>query len=89
MQCEIVEKTQSLHRHPSDPNIRKEWINIILNEMLDLVRKNLVLCSLHFTVDSFTNKAQFEMGFSERLKLKEDAVMNILDWTVMLWLKCE
>ncbi len=47
------------------------------------VSKNLVLCSLHFTADSFTNKAQFDMRFSERLKLKDDAVPTILDPTVM------
>ncbi len=39
---------------------------------------------LHFTVDSFTNKAQFDTGFSERLKLKDDAVLTILDLKVML-----
>jgi len=26
-------------------------------------------------MDSFTNKAQFNAGFSERLKLKDDAVL--------------
>ncbi len=40
-------------------------------------------CSLHFIADSFTNKAQFNAGFSERLKLKDDAVLTILDLTVM------
>ncbi len=30
---------------------------------------------------SFTNKAQFSKGFSERLKLKDDAVLTILDPT--------
>ncbi len=34
-------------------------------------------------MDSFTNKAQFNMGFSERLKIKDDAVPAILDLTVM------
>ncbi len=33
---------------------------------------------VHFTADSFTNKAQFDMG-----KLKDDAVPTILDPTVM------
>ncbi len=61
-------KKQSLHLLPSDPNVRKEWMNFI-NEVPDCVSKNLVLCSLHFTPDSFTNKAQFDAGFSERLKL--------------------
>uniref|UniRef100_A0A673KGT1 THAP-type domain-containing protein n=1 Tax=Sinocyclocheilus rhinocerous TaxID=307959 RepID=A0A673KGT1_9TELE len=71
-------KKQSLHCLPSDPNIRKEWMNLIFNEDPDLVGKNLVLCSRHFTTDSFANKAQFNAGFSERLKLKEVAVPNIL-----------
>uniref|UniRef100_A0A671LYR6 THAP-type domain-containing protein n=1 Tax=Sinocyclocheilus anshuiensis TaxID=1608454 RepID=A0A671LYR6_9TELE len=71
------------HRLPSDPSIRKEWMNFIFNEVPDHVSKNLVLCSLHFTADSFTNKAQFDAEFSERLKLKDDAVPTILDPTVM------
>ncbi len=66
---------------PSDPNIRKEWINFILNENPDLVSKNLVLCSLHFSMHLFTNKAQLDAGFSERLK--KNAVPTILDSTVM------
>ncbi len=40
---------------------------------------NLALCSLNLTADSITNKAQFDAGFSERLKLKDDAVPTILD----------
>ncbi len=48
----------------------------------DRVNKNLVLCSLYFTVDSFTKKAQFYEGFSKRLILK-DALPTILDPTVM------
>uniref|UniRef100_A0A673GND3 THAP-type domain-containing protein n=1 Tax=Sinocyclocheilus rhinocerous TaxID=307959 RepID=A0A673GND3_9TELE len=74
-------KTQSLHCLPSDPNIRKEWMNFIFNAVPDRVSKNMVLCSLHFTADSLTNKAQFDS--SERFKLKDDAVPNILDLTVM------
>ncbi len=54
-------------------------MNFIFNEDPDRVSKNSVLCSLHFTVDSITNKAQFDTGFSERLKLKDDAVPTILN----------
>ncbi len=61
-------------------NKRKKFI---FNEVPDHVGKNLVLCSLNFTADLFTNKAQFDAGFSERLKLKESAVPTILDLTVM------
>ncbi len=60
-------------------NIRKEWMNFIFKEVPDGICKNLVLCSLHFTADSFTNKTHFDTGFSERLKIKYDAVLNILD----------
>ncbi len=50
---------------------------------------NLVLCSLYFIMNSFSNKAQFDMGFSKRLKPKDNAVLNILDLTVMPQHKCE
>ncbi len=56
-------------------------LNFIFN-VPDSISKNLVLCSL-CTMDLFTNKAQFDTGFSERLKLKDDAVLVILDPTVM------
>ncbi len=57
-------------------------MNFICNEVPDRVNKNSLVCSLHFTTDSFTNKAQFDMGFSKKLKLKDDAVQTILDLTV-------
>ncbi len=82
VESQVVEK-QSLHCLPSDPNIRKEWMNFIFNEVPDRISKNLVLCSLHFTADSFTNQVRFDAGFSERLKLKDNAVPIILDLTVM------
>ncbi len=52
---------------------------MICIDVPDRVSKNLVLCPLHFTTDSLTNKAQFDTGFSERLKLKDDALPIILD----------
>ncbi len=48
------------------------------NEDPDCVNKNLALCSLHFTADSFKNKTQFDAGFSERLKPKNFTVPTIL-----------
>ncbi len=44
----------------------------------------LLLTSLWMHKRKFTNKARFEAGFSERLKLKDNAVPTILDPTVML-----
>ncbi len=52
---------------PSDPNIR-EWMNIILMKIQTASVRTLSF--VHF-VDSFTNQAQFNAGFSKRLKLKD------------------
>ncbi len=54
-------------------------MNFIFNEDPDRVSKKPAFCSLHFTTDSVTNRAQFDMGFSKRLKLKDNVVLNILD----------
>lgn len=62
MQCQAVEK-HSLHCLLSDPSVRKEWMNFIFNDVPDRVRKNLALCTLNFTVDSFTNEEQFDAEF--------------------------
>ncbi len=78
MLCSVVEK-QSFHCLPSDHSVR----NFIFNEETDHVSKNLIHCSLNFTADLFTNKAQFDAGFSKRLKLEDDAVPTILYPTVM------
>ncbi len=53
-------------------------MDFIFIEDPDHVSKNLVLCSFHFTADSFIDKAQFDAGFSKRLKLKDDVVLTIL-----------
>ncbi len=57
-------------------------MNFIFKKVPDRVSKILVIWSLHFTADLFTNKAQFGAGISERLKLKDNAVPTILDPTV-------
>ncbi len=66
------------------PKDKLYLINFIFNEVTDCVSKSLVLCSLHFTMDSFTNKVQFDAGFLERLKLKDNAVVAILDLIVSI-----
>ncbi len=47
-------------------------MNFIFNEDSDRISKDSVLLfTFFFTSDLFTNKAQFDAGFSERLKLKD------------------
>ncbi len=65
------------------PNNKLYFINFTFNEVPDRVSKKLVHCLLRFTMDLFKNKAQFDTGFSKRLKLKDCAVLTILDLTVM------
>ncbi len=74
----------SLQCLPSDPNIRKEWINFIFNEDPDRISKNSVLCSLHFTADSFTNETFRHRIFREIEKERDNAVSTLLDPTVIL-----
>ncbi len=57
----------------------KELINFIFYVDPDHISKNVVLCSLHFTVDLFTNKAQFNAGFSERLKPKRKCCVDYIE----------
>lgn len=44
----------------------------------------MFVCLLNFTADSFLNKKQIDADFSERLKIKFDAVLATLDLAVIL-----
>ncbi|XDV47651.1 hypothetical protein PO909_017226 [Leuciscus waleckii] len=47
-----------------DPNIQKAWMNFIFNDVpVSRVSKTMIICSLHFTVDLFLNKTQFDADF--------------------------
>ncbi len=59
---------------------RNQTINFISWALFfpDCIRKHLVL-SLHFTINFFFKQGTIDAGFSERLKLKDDAVLTIFD----------
>ncbi|XP_057206770.1 uncharacterized protein LOC130564597 [Triplophysa rosa] len=76
-------RTQSLHNLPSKSDSRNAWLKFIFKDVPAHVGKTLSVCSLHFTADSFVNKAQVDAGFAERLRLKSSAVPSILDPTGM------
>ncbi len=65
------------------PTLGKSGLTLFLMTFQTASVRIWSFCSLHFTTDSFTNKAQFDAGFSKRLKLKDNAVPTILDLTVM------
>ncbi len=59
---------------------KSEWTLFLIK-----INKNLVHSFVHFNLQQIhKNKAQFDAGFSERFKLKDDAVPTTLDPKVML-----
>ncbi len=70
------------------PKLAKSKLTLFLMK-IQTTTVNLDLCSLHFTMDSFLNKAQLDTRFKKRLTLKDYAVPTILDPTVMSQHKCE
>ncbi len=76
-------KLWSLHRLPSNPNIRKEWMNFIFNEVPDHVSKNFFV---HFILpqNHLLTKHNLTQDFSKRLNLKDTEVPTILDIKIML-----
>ncbi len=60
----------------------KNELTLFLMKIQTASVRKLSFVHFIFTADSFTNKAQFDVGFSERLKLKDDVVSTILD---LMW----
>jgi len=59
---------------------RKHELNVFLMKFQsDHISKTLFICSVHFTADLFL---KHDTSFSERLKIKDDAVQTSLDPTV-------
>ncbi len=57
------ERSCTICQHTNHKAMDADWINFICNEVPDRISKNLVLCSLHFTTHSFTNKAHSKPDF--------------------------
>ncbi len=62
-------KNSILHCLPSDPNVRKEWMNFMFNEVPDRVSQELGPLFIHFAADLFTNNTIWCRIF-RRLKTK-------------------
>lgn len=68
----------SLHSLPKDANTQREWLSFIFGKVPEDFSTTLVLCSAHFSEDSFCNLGLYQMGFSSKLVLKDGAVPSIL-----------
>lgn len=63
---------------PSDPVLKQQWMQFVFPGQ----QRNcdwVYVCSLHFGDDCFTNKAQFDAGFANRLQLRDAAVPTLKD----------
>jgi hypothetical protein len=66
-------------KFPSDPVLRKQWIDQV-KRTRDKWRgpsAHSVLCSKHFTSDSFDDNLSGEFGINKRISLKPGAVPSI------------
>lgn len=72
------EKKLPLFGLPKDDGTRRLWIQFAFPDLPPQHNTNINLCALHFTDESFVNRAQYNAGFSARLLLKEGAVPTLL-----------
>jgi len=52
---------------PKDQTIRNIWLKFILNDMPDLLNKNVFICSSHLRTDSFLNYSQHAASCKHKL----------------------
>ena len=70
----------SLHKFPTDPKLREKWVKQVRRTCVQwTATKSSVLCSEHFTEDSFEVDSAITamFGISKRRRLKPDAVPTI------------
>ncbi|XP_051742028.1 gastrula zinc finger protein XlCGF57.1-like [Ctenopharyngodon idella] len=68
----------ALFSFPKNPALREQWMQFVFPGQQRSCG-SVFVCSRHFGDECFTNKAQFDAGFADRLKLKDGAVPAIKD----------
>ncbi|KAG7221185.1 hypothetical protein INR49_017472 [Caranx melampygus] len=71
------EANVSLHTLPKDRSVRDQWLKFIFYRIPQDFSPYLLVCSAHFTADSFTNLAQYNAGFAKKLRTKDTAVPTL------------
>lgn len=66
----------SLFTFPKEESTRHQWIEFLFSDQ-PLPSATVLLCSRHFTEDSFLNTAQYVAGYSAKLILKVGAVPTV------------
>lgn len=67
------EGKMSLFSFPKNPALREQWKRVVFPGQ-ERSCASVFVCSRHFGDECFMNKAQFDAGFADRLKLKDGAV---------------
>ncbi len=70
----------SLHKFPTDPKLREKWVKQVRRTRAQWTpTKHFVLCSEHFSEDSFEVDSAIAatFGISNKRRLKPDAVPTI------------
>lgn len=70
------DNAMGLHGIPLDLKLRGQWLRAIGMEENSYLPTMSGVCDKHFTRDCFTNLTEFELGYTERLRLKSEAVPN-------------
>ncbi|ROK80936.1 hypothetical protein DPX16_3816 [Anabarilius grahami] len=68
----------TLHTLPTEQKCQQAWLMFIYNRIPKHFNSKLLVCSAHFSTDSFSNLGQYQAGFAQRLTLKKGAVPTIL-----------
>lgn len=71
------EANVSLHTLPKEKSVRDQWLQFIFYRIPQNFSPYLLVCSAHFTADSFTNLAQYNAGFAKKLRTKDTAVPTL------------
>ncbi|XP_065114749.1 uncharacterized protein [Paramisgurnus dabryanus] len=69
---------KTLFSFPTNPDVRQRWMQFIFPGQKRKCEW-IYVCSLHFEDNCFTNKAQFDAGFANRLQLIDEAVPTLKD----------
>ncbi|XP_055062144.2 uncharacterized protein [Misgurnus anguillicaudatus] len=67
----------TFHTLPTEKKCQQAWLMFIYNRIPEQFNHKLLICSDHFTADSFSNLGQYHAGFAQRLVLKKGAIPTI------------
>jgi len=71
------DRSATLFSLPRVEHVKRQWLEFIFATIPQKYSPNLLLCSRHFTEESFKNLYEFKCGFVSRLFLKEGSVPSV------------